>query len=912
MVTSAAGRTSRRRRRRTGLPSGLVTFVFTDIEGSTRLFRQLGPGYPQLLAEHRRVIRDALTKHDGAEVNTEGDGFLLAFGDAANAVRFAVAAQRSLAEAAWPHGASVRVRMGMHTGPAVPTGFDYIAMAVHQAARVAAAAHGGQIVVSDDTRARVGTIDGFTFIELGLFELKDFDGPQLLLQVSAAGLRHAFPPLRTRSAARHNLPASPTSFVGRAEEVAAVRALISGDHRLVSICGPGGVGKTRIALETAAGAIGEHRDGVWFVNLASVTDVPVAAEVAAALSLVLPADADVIAALVGALSQRDLIVVLDNCEHVRAGVSEVVAALLQGAPSVRILVTSQVPLGLPGERVWRAPCLAPEEAATLFRARAEEARGRHIVADDVTVEELCARLDGVPLAIELAAARARVVSAGEILRRLDDRFGLLLGGPHAARAPHQTLRALIDWSHDLLPADARKVLRRMSVFSGGATLTSIERVCGDDALSPASVLAALETLVDHSLVAATETRFGDMRYSMLESIRAYADEKLGEAGEASEMQARHVAAIAALSKEVALDAFGSAQDRWASICGAEESNVAAAMNAPLADDTSREHRLEIVAAMAPYWAIAAWPTLVRTAERWTRRAVEEDADRHASLAREATLGLAWLRQDADNFVPTMRAALAAPGDATPLYAAGFALLARHPEVDADEAEELLERSVDIANRIDCAWAKLLAGHCRAVVHLRCGRTAETFAELEAVVAQARADRILTLLFRSLSGLATLLVCRRDATRAEELAREALAVCRQLGGASRNLDETYLALGYAALLQRRPVAARRALTDSLTIALDDEYEPYVWAALWGLAQAALDDGDRHGAAVFAYGALRHQDRVERNDEEIAWYAAVASSVEAALGHESDGDRCVSAPATPRLDLSDRELVEFAKR
>ncbi len=477
---------------RSNLPSGTVTLLFTDVEGSTRLLQELGPdAYAAALQDHRRVLRECFARHGGVEVDTQGDASFVAFGRAEDALAAAQEAQAEL------EPGPISVRMGLHTGTPHVTDEGYVGEDVHLGARIAAAGHGGQVLVSGVTMRLVDR----DLSDLGEHRLKDIAGPVSIFQLGTA----SFSPLKTIS--NTNLPSPASSFVGRQAEVADVVALVRGGGRLVTLTGPGGTGKTRLAIEAAAELIPEFKAGVFWIGLASIREVELVEET---IAQTLGAK-DELAAHVG---ERELLLLLDNFEQVveaAAGLSP----LLRTCPNLAVLVTSRELLRIDGEVEYPVPPLPDDEAAELFSARSR-------LRADETVSELCRRLDDLPLAVELAAARANVLSPAQILERLGQRLDLLKGGRDAD--PRQaTLRATIEWSHELLPDDEQRLFARLAVFAGGCTLEAAEQVAGAD-------VDTLQSLVDKSLVRLTGERFW-----MLETIREYAGERLDGSGEADRL-----------------------------------------------------------------------------------------------------------------------------------------------------------------------------------------------------------------------------------------------------------------------------------------------------------------------------------------------------------------------------------------
>ncbi|OLE22779.1 MAG: hypothetical protein AUG44_24060 [Actinobacteria bacterium 13_1_20CM_3_71_11] len=496
------------------LPSGLVTFLFTDIEGSTRLAQLLGAGYRAMLTEHRRLLRRTLTGSGGSPLFAEGDALFAVFPDAGAALAACAQAQRALAEHAWPVVKPL-VRMGLHTGPAHPEDGEYSTPVVHRAARIAAAAHGGQVLCSAATARHAGTPgDGFWLLDLGLHRLRGFDDRERLFQLVAPELPRQFPRPRTAAESRHNLPVPVTRFVGRAAERAQLGALLD-EHRLVSVVGPGGAGKTRLAIETA----GDHRypDGTWYVDLAAGPEPDAA--VAAALGLRPEPGRPVLDTLADFVAPRGLLLVLDTCDAAPAAAA-LAARLLAAGSGVTVLAAGRQPLGLPGELVWRIPALSAADGAGLLLDRAVAARGGRPLAEPemVRLRELAQRLDGLPLALEAAAHRLGMLSVPE----LSDRLSIVDG----------TLAGTVDRSYRSLEPSAATLLRQLSVFAGPVGLSTVE-AHGD-------VLDALADLVDRSLVQA-EVGPDGTRYRLTEPVRGYAARRLTESGEEPAARRRHVA-----------------------------------------------------------------------------------------------------------------------------------------------------------------------------------------------------------------------------------------------------------------------------------------------------------------------------------------------------------------------------------
>jgi predicted ATPase/class 3 adenylate cyclase len=530
------------------LPTGKVTFLFTDIEGSTKLLHRLGDDYADVLATHRRLLRAAFTSHDGSEVDTLGDGFFVAFNRAFDAIAAALDAQRALQLEDWPHGEPVLVRMGIHAGEPLVVDDNYVGMDVHRAARICDAAHGGQVILSENTFVELSPNQKheLSVKDLGAHRLKDLERPERILQLTPADLPTQFPPLRSLRPPT-NVPQHLEPLVGRNDDVVALRAkLLEKSVRLVTVTGPGGIGKTRLCVAVARDLLDDFTSGVFFVDLttATTTDL-VASRIAQDLQVPVEGDRDAADALVGHVGDKHMLLLLDNFEQALAA-SGVVRRLLQSCPNLRVLVTSRVLLSIQGEAEYAlAPLGLPHggsreeversDAARLFVERATKARPGFDVTDEnaPTIAAICNLVDGLPLAIELAAARVKLMNLESLLGRLDNRLKLLTGGSRDAPARHRALRSTIDWSYELLSPSERALFRDLSVFSGGATLEATENVVGDEV----NVLDGLAALVDQSLVRQRDD--DDVRFSMLQTIRDYALELLEDHGGEADVRDRH-------------------------------------------------------------------------------------------------------------------------------------------------------------------------------------------------------------------------------------------------------------------------------------------------------------------------------------------------------------------------------------
>jgi predicted ATPase/class 3 adenylate cyclase len=594
------------------LPSGTVTFLFTDVEGSTRLWEEHPHGMHAALARHDELVRDAVESHGGFIVKSTGDGFHAAFSTAHDAVDAAIEAQRSLGAESWGASGPLRVRMGVHTGEVRLRDRDYYGTAVNRAARLMAVAHGGQLLVSDATERVLGdaAAQSFELVGLGEHRLRDLAQGSRVFQVVAPELDGEFPPLQSLEAFPGNLPLQLTSFVGREDELV-VLAKMLGASRLVTLTGMGGVGKTRLALQIAAEVIGEFRDGAWLCELAPVTDPDAVWETLATCLRVQPLPGRAVdESVLNYLATKQLLLVLDNCEHVLDAVARLVDAIQRRCARVSVLATSREGLAVAGEQLFAVPPLGvpaedadgddprEAEAVCLFWDRASAAKSDFALTDRNVgaVGLLCRRLDGIPLAIELAAARVRSLSPDDLVSRLDQRFKLLTHGGRAALERHRTLRNTIDWSYDLLTPTERHALDRLSVFAGGCDLAAAEAVLPGDDLDAADVVDVLGQLVDKSLVVVDDAD-GAVRYRLLDTIRQYAREQLEATGDPVALRHRHADHYVALAESAGPHLRGREHLEWASVVTADIDNVRAALDWAV-EIPSPEHALRLVAPLA--------------------------------------------------------------------------------------------------------------------------------------------------------------------------------------------------------------------------------------------------------------------------------------------------------------------------
>ena len=604
------------------LPIGIVTFLFTDIEGSTRLLERLGERYGDVQERHDAIIRAAVDDADGRVVGTEGDSFFAVFATPIGAVRAAVEAQRELAATEWSDEHAVRVRMGLHTGDGVLGGDNYLGLDVNRTARIRAAAHGGQVLLSDATRALVerSLPSGTELRDLGQHRLKDLLQPERLHQLVIEGLKQDFPPPRTVDARPNNLPAQLTRFIGRGDENARIRELLAA-NRLVTLTGPGGMGKTRLGLQVATDAMSGFRDGAFFVDLSALTDPElVATEIADALQVRVEPGHAVLETLTNHLRTKELLLLLDNFEQVTDAGPKLLEPLLRVAPGVTALVTSRVPLHLYGEQDFPVPPLVlpdpdrlPQiealmrlEAVALFVERAAaRSPGFHVTADNArTVAEITARLDGLPLAIELAAGRVKLLSPEQLLARLEQRLPLLSTQDREVPERQRTLRRTIEWSYELLDESERRMFSRLSVFAGGSDLEAVEAVANPTGELGHDTLDVLASLVDKNLVRSLDTEEGEPRFAMLETIREFGLERLAESREEPAIRQRHAEHWTRVGERASKALFGPEQAMWTRRLEQDHDNVRAALRWALQSNEA-ELGLRLGAALRDFWRLGA-------------------------------------------------------------------------------------------------------------------------------------------------------------------------------------------------------------------------------------------------------------------------------------------------------------------
>jgi predicted ATPase/class 3 adenylate cyclase len=730
---------------------GLATFLMTDIEGSTRLWEEAPVAMTVALEAHDAILRTVVESHGGVVVKTTGDGLLAHFDDAPSALAAALAGQLTLDAHAWPQGAALKARMAVHSGSAQLRDGDYFGPALNRVARLLAIGHGRQVLVSGIAAALVGDRlpAEATLIDRGDQRLRDLDQPVRVYELAAPGLARDLSPLRTVGSGRSNLPVQLTSFVGREHEQAEVRRLL-GASRLVTLIGTGGTGKTRLALEVAGNLGDAYPDGVWLVELAPVSDPDlVPGEMAKTLGIREDAHAPIETSLADFLRVKSMLILLDNCEHVIAAAAAMAESLLEASPSLSILATSREALGIPGEAILQVPSLAvpqlaghghdylhgaapgqPETTADtsfatlaasdsvrLFTERAIAVAPSFELTEAMapTVVEICQRLDGIPLAIELAAARVPVLSVTEILDRLGDRFRLLTGGRRTALPRQQTLQALIDWSWDLLSVEDRQLLRRLSVFAGGWTLEAAAAVCADEP-DVLAVLDALTRLVERSLVVVEQGSV--TRYRLLETIRQYARDRLVESGETDAVRGRHLATYLAFALEAGDRIRGPEFVSWLRRLDADADNIRLALEWGLT--AQPEEAIRLVVALWMYWRIRVGVEFMALLDQAVVAARSLPAAPPAArrerdilisrlFAEVAFSGASWMSRDMVDLADEALALARSTGDQPTIAAAlGSAATSRLFSGKADDLSAYATEALEVSAASGDAWNHAMA------------------------------------------------------------------------------------------------------------------------------------------------------------------------------------------------------------
>ena len=745
---------------RTTLPTGRVAFLFSDIEGSTRRWESVPEAMRDAVRRHDQLLRTAVESNQGYVFKTVGDEFCTAFQDVGDAIAAALDAQYAIAAADWTAIDGLRVRMAIHIGETDERDGDYFGRPVNRVARLLSTAYGGEMVLSEAAAesAHDSLPAGSSLRDLGRHRLKDLAEPERIFQLLAPDLTADFPPLRSLERFQSNLPQNVTAFFGREEDLAELDGMLR-EHRITTLCGTGGIGKTRLALQAAADHLERYEGGVWLVELAPLQDPALLPITVANVLGVQPGNSPVVEALIGHIRSTRTLLILDNCEHLIEAASALAEALVRGAAGAAILATSRQALGIPGEHVHRLPSLGVPpanvaltaeaalryDAVALFVDRAQAyARNYHLTdADAPIVAEICRHLDGVALAIELAVPRLRALSVRQLNERLSERFRLLTGGSRAALPRQQTLRALIDWSYDLLAENERTVFRRCGVFLGDWTLEGAMAVCSDDAIDAFDVMDLLTVLIDKSLVL-FDASGEEPQYRMLESTRQYALERLMDEGERDRITRRHAEWVRDVS--TAADATWSrmAVGEWLAPLKRELDNIRAVLEWAIGTVQDIDLGVELIGALDVFW----WDAQQVEGRHWINAATPY-LDRVADRRVQAKF---WL------------------------CAANVALALRDQKAALETAQRALEAFEAIGDVTGIAMARRCCGS--ALNNL--GRRSEGEPMLLEALATFRAvdnRRMIGLILRNL-GVARFLAGEFEASR--EAYQEALVIAQELG------------------------------------------------------------------------------------------------------------------------------------
>jgi predicted ATPase/class 3 adenylate cyclase len=860
---------------------GVVTFLFTDIEGSSQLWEREPERMQGALARHDALVRKAVDGNRGRVVKMLGDGVHAVFIDPRDAVNAAVEVQQMLADPAATDGIAFKVRVGLHAGVEEHRDDDFFGRSVNRAARIMGVAHGGQILVSETVSSLVDErlSDGIALRDLGLVRLRDLASPERVFQVVHPGLRANFPALRTLEATPNNLPQQLTSFIGREREQAEIATLLARSS-LLTLVGAGGIGKTRLSLQVAADLMDEFPDGVWLVELAALVDprlVPQA--VASVLGVKEEPGRPVLEALVKVFKDRRFLVILDNCEHLVQTCAELANVLLQSGPHVKLMASSREPLRVAGEATYVVPALAfpglsrmitpsalaEYDAAQLFIDRAVAVQSTFKVTEQnaMALAGVCHQLDGIPLAIELAAARTRVLSIENIAARLDDRFRLLKGSDKTALPRQQTLRALIDWSYDLLTEPEKKLLRRLAAFSGGFTLEAAEAVgCGDD-LDQGSGLEILTQLVEKSLVV-LDPESG--RYRLLETVRQYALERLEESGEAAVVRTRHLRFFLALAERARPELAGPAQGEWLTRLDLERENLLSAHTWCNRAEDGADLGLRLMYFVKPYWFIRG---LLGLGHRVMIDALARPGAQKRNVARCGGLldvGQieCWMGRYSAALRHLMEAlAIAREIGDKPMVAAllqplGLAALGNG---DAGSARTYLAEALALARELGNKRELLAANNALAQLHRAEGEldAAEPLYERTLTLARELGDRESIAI--GLLNLAMVSIGRGSSERAGRMLLEALDIVDETGSQSAGQSVLEVSAGLAARQSEWGRAARlygaaEAQAERTGLRRDPADEAFL-APLIGTARGALDES-LYNAAEAAGCALAYEE------------------------------------------------------
>ena len=923
----------------TAPPTGTVTFLFTDIEGSTRLWEAHPVAMKPALARHDALLRQSIEDSGGYVFKTVGDAFCAAFPTANQALEAALAAQLALNAEPWELSTPLLVRMALHTGAAEERGSDYFGQPLNRVARLMAAGYGGQTLLSDVTQGLVRDAlpPSASLLDLGERRLKDLERPEQVFQLQFPALPAEFPPLRSldNPALPNNLPQQMTSFIGREKQIDDVKALL-GRTRLLTLTGAGGSGKTRLSLQVAADLLDRYFDGVWLVELAALTDpslVPQA--IANVLGIKEEAGKSIQTTLVDWLSDKRILLVLDNCEHLVTACASLAADLLRSCPNVHLLASSRETLNVSGEQAYRVPSLSvPDpkqtqtveslsqfEAVRLFIERAQAVQASFTVtnANAPAVAQVCFRLDGIPLAIELAAARVRSLSVDEISARLDNRFRLLTGGARNTLPRQQTLRALIDWSYDLLTEQEKTLLGCLSVFAGGWTLDAVEAVGSNDTVEKWEVLDLLTALVDKSLVVYEEKteeaqgKSGRERYHLLESVRQYAGDRLAESGKAETVLKRAASWFLSWVEEVESQLIGPEQAFWLERLESEHDNLRASLTWYEPQPEGAEAGLRLAGALWRFWAMRGYYSEGR---RWLGKALEgAKAERSTVLAArgKALTGAGVLASVQGDY-----------GAARALHEMGLILFRQLgdqggiayllnslggmalDESDYVTARDLLEESLLIKRRLEDPQGVALSLNNLGILALEQNDYAAAWNLLEESLTISRKLRNQQGISNALNNLGNVALARGDYGAARDLLEESLTIMRQLGdqgGIASSLNN----LAGVASCQGDFAGARALYAESLTIKRWLGNQQGIAISLEGMAEVAQGQNQLVQAAQLWGAALSLRDSIRCPSPPLE-QEKIAMPI--ALVHQALGEEAFAAAWDEGRAMTMEQAIEYA--
>ena len=891
-------------------PTGTVTFLFTDIEGSTKLWEHDAPAMQVALTRHDEILKGAIEERGGYVFKTVGDAFCCAFLTAPDALKAALEIQRRLLSSDREESGPLRVRMALHTGAAEERDGDYFGPPVNRVARLMSAAHGGQVLLSLPTQELVrdqlpaGTI----LRDLGERRLKDLFRPERVFQLVSPDLPSEFPPLRTLEVYRNNLPLQPTPLIGREKEVAQVCDLLHSDEtRLLTLTGPGGTGKTRLALQATADLLDDFPDGTFFAQLATLTESEMFfSAVAETLGVREVGEQPLGESLKDYLCERRMLLLLDNFEQVLEA-APAVTEMLAVAPDLKVLATSRAPLGLYGEHEFPVPPLSmPDlksppplerltqyEAVGLFVERARAVKPDFKVTNDSApaVAEICVRLDGLPLAIELAAARIKMLPPKAMLQRLGSRLKLLTGGARDLPERQRTLRATIEWSFALLDEGEQLLFARLAVFSGGRTLEAIEVICDAEGDLPVETFEGVSSLLDKSLLRQEEGSSGEPRFVMLETVHEFAREKLEESREAEEIKRVHAQYFLTLAEEAYPELKGANQLEWLDRLEAEHDNMRAALTLAL-ERKEAEVAISLGGALWLFWFVRGYHSEGR---RWLQEALAIDERGSPDSRAMALAGVGWLavqQGDLDRAQEVCEEGLevlehegreARDAKLGLLVCLGWVALDRD---DYERATQLFEESLALSQQTrDTYWHATSLSNLALVSHYR--RDSERATELyEESMDLFREQGDKQSLAYCLNNMAMVVYSQGDLGRAAQLTEESVALLRELG-ARGGVALGLCNLGWMALLQDDLGRAADIFRESLSLSWDAGLNQLVQSALEGFACVAGAKGDSERAARLwgAAQSLHETKGIPRDDDFLAEADARISAVRLGMGEEA---------------------------